>query len=1419
MKIRHYAAALLLTGIALTVLLTPLIPWALLRAATPFLSPWQLEIEHIDGSLWSGFSLREVHLHNAAEIDLQTTAINLSLRPPTIALQSPHFRVDLSNEKNGEDAPQSVEWPVEWMPNLHVVDGGADIDLGDAGLLHLRNSRVTYRRQTNTTGALEARIASWHIASDSSSLGGDLSGQAILHADRIAISSLQIRAATDSLRAYIQTQGSLALSADRTLQTQSTLRAYAYGDSLSATGTVTGSLWPIALRASLHGSALQDAAGTLDIATVARIDSAEINVDSLAVTAPAGRLWGRARYALANDSLHVELGVNDLNLMQFHPDLSGHADGHLYADVILAARRYSARAELALTAAAWPGTIPFNGTVRAEHKLDGTTHVALDSPPIQMHIDGYSDLSGAYSLNGEGRIVPRAVFDIDMPPFALRAALRPDTLDIVAEATRLPNLGPVPWGPLQAEISLHAWRYANARLSLENETLAAYGLFDLAAHRADSLHLSVQQLSLGRIDSSATGLLSLDLQASGPLALDSLQASASAEISDAGYAQWSAGDFALGGHWLGNSGTGWIRGPQARAEASIDAQRTLETQIAFNGLQLHANERDSLSLTGTLSATGPLADIRTGQAQLDLESLMLSVDPLYLANDSTLSIDYAEGMATLSPVRLHSPIGAIDITGRASNDTLDVSAHWPQIDLTKLDSAFSTRQGSGHLLLTGRPAQPAAAGWFDLQGIQIDTLTLGDMRADWRFDHALHAEFQLQQNSKKVATLNVNVPADSLARAHTALRIDALSLRAPLTYALDRPTRGRLSLTLDMHLPLGANKSLLTPGTLSGALRIAQLSVDTQLQGNPLHVALKPGAHLSANERALNLGALDVQLSRYDRDAETFLPAGTLSLEGYLPTEGPGNAQINAEDVDLFLLGLNEGIATFNAQLIGTTQAPQLTADLIASASDLGNLQGTLKGDGGGARWDFEWTTSLSDRLSVTGNLPWHIDTQHIDWGKGTLTAHSDSVDLAAFAPLLTSFDHLSGQAQGHVQADGLDSTLSLSGHIGVRDVEWALLDVEPAYPLPDGQLVFFGRQGVLRGFDGGPTSSYDTFQLSGALDLSDPSTPNFDLELQSSGLDLRYEDLFRADDINLQLHMAGDAHSARLAGSVVLDAPVAEPVFVELNAPPIPPPPPTLRDEFLENMELDVHVELHDLQVDSELANAKASGGIGIAGTFYKPVFQGDIVLDDGSLYLLNRSFDLQQGRIILNGLVPTRSLLEVAYDPLELDPQLDIRATAHVVDRGDADRDYSVTMSLQGPAQSAAPRFESTPALGFNRIVNLLAFGTTNVSDFNYGTALGTAAGRLLSKRVERVGIDEFAILPSSTIIGVEQGQPALRMGKFVDIPFPMWVRYEAAIRNMSQGEVRIEHRLNSIFTLTGSAQSEYDRYGLGIGLQKEF
>ena len=92
-------------------------------------------------------------------------------------------------------------------------------------------------------------------------------------------------------------------------------------------------------------------------------------------------------------------------------------------------------------------------------------------------------------------------------------------------------------------------------------------------------------------------------------------------------------------------------------------------------------------------------------------------------------------------------------------------------------------------------------------------------------------------------------------------------------------------------------------------------------------------------------------------------------------------------------------------------------------------------------------------------------------------------------------------------------------------------------------------------------------------------------------------------------------------------------------------------------------------------------------------------------------------------------------------------------------------------------------------------------------------------MSKQVEKVGLNEFTVLPSSEIAGAEPGA-ALRAGKYLGgLPLPLWVRYEALLKEMAKGEVRVEHKIKSFLTIFGLAQSEYDHYGLGIGLKREF
>ena len=39
------------------------------------------------------------------------------------------------------------------------------------------------------------------------------------------------------------------------------------------------------------------------------------------------------------------------------------------------------------------------------------------------------------------------------------------------------------------------------------------------------------------------------------------------------------------------------------------------------------------------------------------------------------------------------------------------------------------------------------------------------------------------------------------------------------------------------------------------------------------------------------------------------------------------------------------------------------------------------------------------------------------------------------------------------------------------------------------------------------------------------------------------------------------------------------------------------------------------------------------------------------------------------------------------------------------------------------------------------------------------------------------------------------------------------------MSLGELRLEYKVKPYLTITGSSQSEKERYGLGMGIEKDF
>ena len=163
--------------------------------------------------------------------------------------------------------------------------------------------------------------------------------------------------------------------------------------------------------------------------------------------------------------------------------------------------------------------------------------------------------------------------------------------------------------------------------------------------------------------------------------------------------------------------------------------------------------------------------------------------------------------------------------------------------------------------------------------------------------------------------------------------------------------------------------------------------------------------------------------------------------------------------------------------------------------------------------------------------------------------------------------------------------------------------------------------------------------------------------------------------------------------------------------------------------------------------------------------------------------------------------------------------------VDADEENEEYEILFQLRGPALEVEPKFVAEGLTDYQTLM-LLAFGYRSVgtlSDAKYQgakDALYTTAGQLLvSPQIKKIGLDEFEILPSGTALGTV-GKISVSMGRYFKGPLPLWVHYEAATRAaVPEGQFSVEHRLRSYLTITATAHSKYELYGLGVGLKKKF
>ena len=1423
MKRKLLGAATVVGVVLVLVAVTPIGPAALAHLLERGVGEWQISIGSRRGGLLYAFSFSDVRCKNPA-LGVTVNAEYIAAWPWSweVDIQAPKVRIEPGTSAD-TTAATDIELPLSFLPNLNAKAGALDWQLGETRIV-AQDWHGAYRAAADTSAHLELALSDLQGV-PLRSLTLDLA----LSPHRIDRGEIRAVGASDSLRSDLHASFALGLKLPRPLQVAATATVESDSARGSLAAQIDGALTPLQLRGTLRGEGSAPTVSAVDLRGDMRANSTRIVVDSLLVSLFDGTLTGEVTYFSTRDSLQTQLRGEGLDLALLVP-FAGRAEFDLTAGVQLQHRRYTADFAALLRDVDLIPDQRFDAEITGWHRPDEETRLDLQSPLLELVATGSSDIEGNYNLALKGAL-QAASFLRGAAPIAIAGRAKPDTLALQLTANHLPGELGEEFGPLAADLHLFANRYLAADLRLERDLLVAQADIDLENSEIATLVAAVNGLAVERITPGLSGHVEADLRGEGGLSLDELRLDGRVATTPLEYAGWQTGELALDVDW--DQGAARVVGGGAGVSvlADLDVDGHLTAQADFADTLLRGVDGAVATLGGTLRWDGPLEDLDAVQAALALDSLLLQQGEWVLQNRGPLQIDYDDGRMDLTALHLQTSVGLLGLSGWVGGDSLSVVAELSSLELSNLASDLSAT-GGGHLRVGGTLARPEAQGVVTLAEMRLDTLALGNARLRLSLADSLIAEFSANAGARLAFTC----PAAPLfgpgeAPAQLAIEAKAADLGPVLSYALGRPMYGRLD--LDGHLEAALGDSMPSWRDLSGHIDMHGLAIESQASADSLRLDLLSGGHFAFGEGRVVLDSVAIGLRRYDRDRLAHQPAGTLRLAGQLEGTKPSQLDLALEDVDLVFFGGPKGLVQLDAEVSGTTSAPQVTAELSVGTADLGKLRGQLVGDRHGGNWHLNWTTLLDDSLTVTGRVPWDLQVGALSLDEGWLEARSNGIGLLFLGDLIAELDHLDGRISADLRAEGLDSTLSLQGQIGVKDLEFALLDLEPIYALPDGQLQFNGRKIELVGFavEKEPKRGFRSASLTGQLDLARLDDPSFDLQLQAERMTSYYEDVgqsFRANDIDLALSFAGSLSASKLAGRVRLDRPQSE-ASLRVLLLPVPPPPPALRDEFFENMALAVEVDIRGLALDSELAEVKASGAIEVEGTFYKPLFQGDITIDEGQVFVLNQEFNITQGRVVFNRLAPTKSILDVMYDPFELNPTLDLQAKIEGITDIKSDYEYDVTLTLKGPAQKIAPDLsadsknpDADPLEDFS-IVNLLVFNTADldVADLDYDAAV-TAAGQLLSKQVEKeVGLDEFTVLPSSTVFGAEPGDPALRVGEYFSrrLPLPLWVRYEAPLKEMASGEVRIEHKVKSFLIITGSAQSKYDHYGLGIGLKREF
>ena len=1447
----------------LLTLVSPFGTWMAARAISYVASASDLphiEIASTRGWLLTGPVLEGVSLQSA-DGRLLATAEEISLQVFSSKLTSSGLTVRIKvGEEGAEVAPDSQRTveplPLDLLPKLSVARGRFEVItpkiLVVADGIGLDYDPIDTAESSDPRGRLRLRASSVAVTRLGEHLAeGALVAAAYLTPGAVRLDSLNLKTSLGTTNATLCATGELQWLAGYPAQISLHLAGTDTVEGIEAelALSLNGDLDPAALELALSGTASHAGIGTVAVESHGAVRDGSLAVEATLRMAEGAVVIGSS-YDVDGDSLHLNARITEgLELATFftssRTDL-GVTSGSVRMSGHPAAGTYTAELEGRIAGiAALPGK-PVDVDVDAALSADGRIEARFVSQLGSLTgLGRVSFKDGTYDIGFDGSVLTSHLLGFAAPPIAVVGRAQPDSVKLKLTTPRLPTESR-PFGPLQLEVTLAAGQ-VQAALKLEDDLVAATAAIDLNRGDVEAAQVAVSQLALPRLLPNLGGSLSARLRGGGKLGLAGSRATGQIELQDLSYGQWTVGgltmllELADGALRIDATGSGLMA--TARLDtASFDGQlrfdRTTLTRRRGEG------ELDSILFSGEFECSANTGTFETPHAALQLRELEGEIDGRPVRSEGIQLATYVDGQLNIERLHIRGPYGNLAASGTASVDSLALSVALDSLSLSNLHDSLDGLV-SGRLSLRGSSSQPqATASLFG--DIGISGRAIGRLGATATLGDSLVAELSLEQERRGGSgdvvrldtTLTIGVAAsrrdlltagdDSTTGTATAvLRARELDLGAVLSAALSDSIDGLLGFAGTISFPLTQFTEGISLDAFTGVIEVGQLDIT----GGPLRARLKEdsGSFLTFDrQRAVELDGFSIPLELLRRWQDQTEIAGRIDLSGGMDGDGNPDLDVRLEEMDLLVidqftedpLDLPDGTVSGSGSIRGGGETRRVDVDLLVAFHESGDVRGQLAHSASSLVAQVEWTTEVADIVTLDLTLPRNRQTEGIDWDSGEAQLKTEGLNLFVFLERLPQLEEFDGFLAADLSVVGLGANPQIGGQIDIEDLRLSIADVRPRLGFAAARVAFDGARGALEGFTGVPAKGPGEVTLGGFVGLDSAATFNYEIRLDVKDLPYVYDDLVSIDDIDAQIVFKSSGPGSLLQGEIQVNGGLAEPPLVDFTAPPVPPRPEAVQMPFLENTQLDLVLTLSDLEIRNELTDIDLEGAAKVYGTFYKPRFQGELRIPEGRVIALNREFAFTKGRIVLDQLVPTYSILDLTYDPLLLNPELDLEAMAQVMPI-DEDEPREVVMTLKGPALSASPRF-SSPGLEDADVITLLAFGSTSTANSDrahlYEAAAAAAGQLLLSRQVQRLGLDEFQIMPSGTVLGTV-GEPSLRMGKFFSFPLPVWVRYEALRREPSFGELQFEYKMTSYLTIDGTAHSELDLYGLGIGLKKDY